>query len=288
MTLLQKDYGVVSQPPSLIYATGFKYCPLDTANVVHNGAHHWLLLSSIKGQVSVHDSLNLTPNSLILKQIKQLFSPDEAMPPYMHYQCHKQLGNTDCGVFAIAYAIDVVSGNEPHKIRYDQNRMREHLKHCLESGKLTPFPKYRTEDTTKSTVLPKETTTSSCSWQAPKRYCLRSQRNIHTSAEEKMVPLNNRFAPLSKDSNTTKESTKTQCNDDRKNHQISQVVHNISNIKLSTHEMGILEKGLNFCPTTKDVNVEELMDDGFSYCRGLRLKHFFASSGSRARYQALL
>ena len=44
--------------------------------------------------------------------------------------------------------------------------------------------------------------------------------------------------------------------------------------------MGILEKVLNVCPTTKEVNTEELMDDLFSYCWGLRLKHIFASSNS--------
>ena len=34
-------------------------------------------------------------------------------------------------------------------------------------------------------------------------------------------------------------------------------------------------KELNFCPSSKSVNKEELIDDLFSYCRSIRLKHYF-------------
>ena len=57
--------------------------------------------------------------------------------------------------------------------------------------------------------------------------------------------------------------------------QISQVVHNLSKIHLTKNEMSLLEKGLNFCPSTKDVDSEELFDDTFAYCRKIRLKHHF-------------
>ena len=40
MNLLQKDHPIIVQPPSLIYARGFDYCPFETVQVVHNGAHH--------------------------------------------------------------------------------------------------------------------------------------------------------------------------------------------------------------------------------------------------------
>ena len=68
------------------------------------------------------------------------------MPPYKQYTCHKQLGSTDGGVFAIAYAVDVSLGNEAEKNRYEHSKMREHLVNCFELGKLTPSPKCRTED----------------------------------------------------------------------------------------------------------------------------------------------
>ena len=102
MSLLQKDYSIIVQPPSLMYASGFEYCPLETIQIVHNGAHHWLLLSSMKGIISIYDSLNTQPTDILIKQITQLFSPDKANVSYIQHKCHKQLGSTDCGVFAMA------------------------------------------------------------------------------------------------------------------------------------------------------------------------------------------
>ena len=40
--------------------------------------------------------------------------------------------------------------------------------------------------------------------------------------------------------------------------------------------MNLLEKGLNFCPPTKDVNKEEILDDVYNYCRNIRLKDHFS------------
>ena len=42
--------------------------------------------------------------------------------------------------------------------------------------------------------------------------------------------------------------------------------------------MSLLEKALNYCPSSKDINNEELLDDIFSYCRNIRLKHHFDAS----------
>ena len=45
--------------------------------------------------------------------------------------------------------------------------------------------------------------------------------------------------------------------------------------------MNLLEKGLNFCPSTKEVNKEELLNDTFNYCRNIRLKQYFNKSNER-------
>ena len=50
--------------------------------------------------------------------------------------------------------------------------------------------------------------------------------------------------------------------------------------------MKLLEKGLNFCPSSKNVDKEELMDDIFSYCRSIRLKHYFHTiAEAKSRHQ---
>ena len=64
MNQLQKDHPIIVQPPSLMYATEFDSFPFETVQVVHNGAHHWLLLSSTKGTVSIFDSLSMRPEDI--------------------------------------------------------------------------------------------------------------------------------------------------------------------------------------------------------------------------------
>lgn len=54
-----------------------------------------------------------------------------------------QRGGLDCGLFAIAFAYNLASGNDPSQITYDQSRMREQLVKCLEKGSFEPFPRQR-------------------------------------------------------------------------------------------------------------------------------------------------
>ena len=75
--------------------------------------------------------------------MNQLFSPDHSTPLYESVLCHKQTGSSDCGLFAIAYAIDLLHGDDPKNILYDQSKMHKHLLKNLEEGKITPFPKYK-------------------------------------------------------------------------------------------------------------------------------------------------
>ena len=50
---------------------------------------------------------------------------------------------------------------------------------------------------------------------------------------------------------------------------------NISSTRLSVSEISFLNKGLNFCPSTKDSNKEQLLDDLYFFCRKLKLKEYF-------------
>ena len=134
-----------------------------------------------------------------------------------------------------------------------------HMFHCFETGKITTFPKYKFEDKKKKVS---QSESSSESWSIPKRYNLRSSQK-QENQEKETVPLSNRYTPLT---NSKKETHRTSENSaiSAKRHQISQVVHNISNVTLNDQEMSLLEKGLNFCPSTNNVNKEEMLDDTFS------------------------
>lgn len=53
----------------------------------------------------------------------------------------QQQGSSDCGPFAVAYLVEVLSGGDVTSARFDQKRMRQHLADCIRVGKWSPFPK---------------------------------------------------------------------------------------------------------------------------------------------------
>ena len=131
----------------------------ETVQITHTGVHHWVLLSSIYLKIAIHDSLNLQPTDFLLNQIRQLFSCDNSMPNFEQIKCYEQVGSTDCGLFAIAYAVDILNGNNVYDLIYDQNKMREHLIACFEQRKITTFPLYEKRNTEK-VVTYKETSST--------------------------------------------------------------------------------------------------------------------------------
>ena len=81
-------------------------------------------------------------------------------PQYQLSPCHKQVGTTDCGVFATAHSIDILFGNHPRKIGHEQSKLRQQFVDCLKKGILTTFPKYKCNvkynDTTTSRSISSE------------------------------------------------------------------------------------------------------------------------------------
>ena len=61
---------------------------------------------------------------------------------------------------------------------------------------------------------------------------------------------------------------------------------NISSTKLSESKISLLNKGLNSCPSTKEPNKEQLLDDLYFFCRKLKLKeHFMAATPPLTKYR---
>ena len=52
-------------------------------------------------------------------------------------------------------------------------------------------------------------------------------------------------------------------------------LENMSKVTIIVTERQVLEKGLNFCPTTKSPDRIKLLDDLYCFCRKLCLKEFF-------------
>ena len=54
----------------------------------------------------------------------------------------KQPDGFNCGLFAIAFAAELLDGHSPSEIsQFDVAKMRNHLILCLEQKNLLPFPK---------------------------------------------------------------------------------------------------------------------------------------------------
>ena len=105
---------------TIAFLTGYSYCPSETVQITHTGAHHWVLLSSMYSKIAIYDSLNLQPTDFLLNQIQQLFSCDDSMPNFEQIKCYEQVGSTDCGgLFAIAYAADILNGNNIYDLIYN-------------------------------------------------------------------------------------------------------------------------------------------------------------------------
>ena len=121
------------------------YSKKPTIHIHHVAGNHFITSSTVSNAavVTVYDSLN-TPNlsKQLEEQITSIYSPDRASPTIRQARIsHSQEGGVDCGLFSIAYAIELAAGNDPINYHFDQGHMRQHLINCLEQGVLEPFPK---------------------------------------------------------------------------------------------------------------------------------------------------
>lgn len=106
---------------------------------------------SLKGSlaVMVMDSmaLFLSLNNSTILQISKIYRvPNCNSTLEIHtLSVQQQKGSLDCGVFAVAYAVEICLGRNPQYARFDQTRMRNHLYECLTEGVMKPFPRNKSE-----------------------------------------------------------------------------------------------------------------------------------------------
>ena len=96
------------------------------------------------GRVNIADSLSC--NNLYVDAITQIahlygMFADKSVLQIRCRSVQQQTGITDCGLFAIAYAVEVCLGRNPEEAIFAQERMRQHLNECLLSGQMRAFPR---------------------------------------------------------------------------------------------------------------------------------------------------
>ena len=109
-----------------------------------NVGSHWVCISTIgcqAGTVKVFDSLYRKPPSILLDHACRMLVYPQDTITFLNEKVQRQLGSSDCGFFALAFATDLCHGLDPSTQSYNQKGIRQHYVHCLESGRMTPFPK---------------------------------------------------------------------------------------------------------------------------------------------------
>ena len=122
--LLAKHRNLARPPPSL--------------QILHTRGNHWIIATTLGypiGSPKVFDSLYESIELPTLNLLSSLYGSVVKIE-----DGPKQLGVKDCGVYAIATATLLASGENPGSVTYNQQAMREHLLKCFETFQLTPFP----------------------------------------------------------------------------------------------------------------------------------------------------
>ncbi|CAH1272909.1 PKD2 [Branchiostoma lanceolatum] len=111
----------------------------------HNNHQHWVLSSYTDGKVCLYDSLSVPMTPSLQTQLCQSYAAfvdqtRNALTVFLP-DVQRQKNVLDCGLFAIAWAVDIAEGQDVSRVVYDNRKMRSHMKTCFKQGNLTPFPR---------------------------------------------------------------------------------------------------------------------------------------------------
>ena len=120
--------------------------PLYTGIQIHfSNDNHWTTSSYVDECVHSCDSLSSGLSANVEEQLARIYgrldkSEEDRGLTLHHVPVQQQSGNTDCGVFAVAFAYHAAIGDAIERITFDQGQMRNHLLRCFEEKKLSRFP----------------------------------------------------------------------------------------------------------------------------------------------------
>lgn len=106
---------------------------------------HWIIVSNIgceSGTIAIYDSL--CSGSVPVRTTEQITSIVYSNNKSIKLQfksVQTQVGGSDCGLFALAFANSLCASKRPEEIAYTQHKFRYHLLNCLSRVKALPFPR---------------------------------------------------------------------------------------------------------------------------------------------------
>ena len=110
--------------------------------------HHWVCTTSVithnGSDVLVMDSLGglcHTISPSLEQQIAQVYGGGRQQLTVHSLSVQQQVGVKDCGLFAVAFAVELCQKHDPSRVSYDQSKMRAHFISCLQKEHLVTFPR---------------------------------------------------------------------------------------------------------------------------------------------------
>ena len=115
MSLLNQEFTHFKFQSTAFNHNLLQFEPQPTIHIHHNDHRHFLTSSSTTGKVIIYDSLNSQPTHDLYKQLARIYSPNRDVIPdiYQSVVANKQQGSLVCGIFALAYAMEVAHGFDP-------------------------------------------------------------------------------------------------------------------------------------------------------------------------------
>ena len=166
--LLEKDYPQISGFQCTLLSQNDGFVPVksdsDALQFHHTNGNHWVLSTTIGGEVTVVDSnWQGHMNSSLTHQLAQIYrahidsQEDDGDVTFLSVhipRVQQQSSGSDCGLFAIAFAVHILRGNNIEDIEFNQGKMRSHLNSCFWKKKATSFTYFKSNWTSSNSVLP--------------------------------------------------------------------------------------------------------------------------------------
>ena len=132
------------QDPLLGQRLSFKVARNPFIQILHDGRCHWVKVSTFgcdSSEINCYDSLfkgKITDSAK--KQICNLLRSKEKKIKVHVMPVQQQKNNTDCGIYAIAFAYFIANNTDPSIISLGETKLRKNLYFCFQNCKMAPFP----------------------------------------------------------------------------------------------------------------------------------------------------
>ena len=145
--ILREQFGAAGFQDTTLGTQLFDVLRSEFIQILHTSKNDWLIISTIglpASEINVYDSLYQSLSQCTIDQIfAVMFSTNDGVH-VRFIDVEQQSNNSDCGVYAIAYATSLCFSENISCIQCCVSKMRSHLVSCLEDGQMSPFLSIRT------------------------------------------------------------------------------------------------------------------------------------------------